>query len=45
MAENSAIVKRTSKTLGVSPDELVRKGIEEFFFRLSCEAALPKPTK
>jgi hypothetical protein len=28
--ENAAIVERLSKVLGVSPDELVRKGIEEF---------------
>jgi len=28
MAENAAIVERVSKVLGVSPDELVRKGLE-----------------
>jgi hypothetical protein len=28
--ENAEIVQRLSKVLGVSPDELVRKGIEEF---------------
>ena len=30
MVENAAIVDRLSKALGVPPDELVRKGIEEF---------------
>jgi hypothetical protein len=30
MVENAAIVERLSKVLGVPPDELVRKGIEEF---------------
>ena len=30
MVENAAIVERLSKALGVPPDELVRKGIEEF---------------
>jgi hypothetical protein len=28
--ENEAIVERVSKVFGVSPDELVRKGIKEF---------------
>lgn len=30
MVENAAIVERLSKVLGVPPDELVRKGLEEF---------------
>jgi len=30
MTENAAMVERLSKVLGVSPEELVRKGIEEF---------------
>src|SRR3972149_10062021 len=30
MVENAEIVERLSKVLGVPPDELVRKGIEEF---------------
>jgi len=30
MVETTAIVERVSKALGVPPDELVRKGIEEF---------------
>jgi hypothetical protein len=30
MAENAAIVERLSRVLGVPPDELVRKSIEEF---------------
>ena len=30
MVEATAIVERVSKALGVSPDELVRKGVEEF---------------
>lgn len=30
MVENTVIVERVSKALGVPPDELVRKGIEEF---------------
>ena len=30
MVENTVIVERISKALGVPPDELVRKGIEEF---------------
>ena len=30
MVENAAIVERLSKVLGVPPEELVRKGIEEF---------------
>ena len=30
MVENAAIVERLSKSLGVPPDELVRRGIEEF---------------
>jgi hypothetical protein len=30
MVENAAVVERLSKVLGVPPDELVRKGIEEF---------------
>ena len=30
MVENTEIVERLSKVLGVPPDELVRKGIEEF---------------
>ena len=29
MAENAAIVERLSKVLGVPPNELVRKGLEE----------------
>jgi hypothetical protein len=29
-AENAAIVERISKVFGVSPEELVRKGITEF---------------
>ena len=30
MVENAEIVERLSKVFGVPPDELVRKGIEEF---------------
>jgi hypothetical protein len=30
MVENAAIVERLSKVFGVPPDELERKGIEEF---------------
>jgi len=30
MVENAEIVERLSKVLGVPPEELVRKGIEEF---------------
>ena len=30
MVENAAIVERLSKVFGVKPEELVRKGIEEF---------------
>jgi hypothetical protein len=30
MSENAATVERLSKVLGVSPDGLIRKGIEEF---------------
>lgn len=30
MVENTAIVERLSRVLGVPPDELVRKGLEEF---------------
>jgi hypothetical protein len=30
MVEATAIVERVSKALGVSPDELVRKGVKEF---------------
>jgi hypothetical protein len=30
MVENTAIIERVSKALSVSPDELVRKGVEEF---------------
>ena len=30
MVETTAIVERISKALGVPPDELMRKGIEEF---------------
>jgi hypothetical protein len=30
MVENAAIVERLSKVFGVPPEELVRKGIEEF---------------
>lgn len=30
MVENAVIVERVSKALGVPPDELVRKGVEEF---------------
>ena len=29
MADNAAIVERLSKVLGVPPDELVKKGLEE----------------
>jgi len=30
MVETSVLVERVSKALGVPPDELVRKGVEEF---------------
>jgi hypothetical protein len=30
MVENAVLVERISKVLGVPPDELVRKGLEEF---------------
>ena len=30
MAETDTVVKRVSEALGVPPDELVRKGVEEF---------------
>jgi hypothetical protein len=30
MVENAVIVERLSRVLGVPPDELVRKGLEEF---------------
>lgn len=30
MVENTVIVERVSKALNVPPDELVRKGVEEF---------------
>jgi len=30
MVETTAIIERVSKVLGVPPDELVRKGVEEF---------------